>query len=113
MCVDWIYIYCCMLFKFVIFKFEMMIWHKLVNWKWILIMWLLCELIIENLLWNWLNLCCCWEWYEYDICWVEDWDIELLMIKDWFKLLWLWIGIVDMDWDDELCELFVLWMVMS
>ena len=71
-------------------------------------MWLLYELIIENLLWNWLNLCCCWEWYEYGICWVDDWDIEICWrlkndlsyeIVDW--------KFVEMDWNDELCELFV------
>ena len=76
---------------------------EMMNWKWVLMN------CFES---DWI-MCCYWEWCDYDICWVEDWDIELLMIKDWFELLWLWIEIVDMDWDDELCELFVLWMVMS
>ena len=55
------------------------------------------EVNAENLLWNWLNLCWCWEWCEYGICWVEDWDIELLMIE---KMIWI-IEIV--DWKLWIC----------
>ena len=82
------------------------------SWKW-----LLCELLLRNgelevnvndlFAIDWL-VYCCWEWGECGICWVDDWDIEICW---WLKNdLSYWdcgLKIVEMDWNDELCELFV------
>ena len=65
---------------------------------------------------NWLLRIC----FEIDwICVVVENDVNMVYVelkieilscwwlREWFELLWLWIGIVDMDWSDEFCELFV------
>ena len=56
---------------------------------------------IEWLVDNWLICVCGWEWYECGICWVEkldeNWDVVLLMMKEWFELLRLWIWIL-LNW---------------
>ena len=56
---------------------------------------------------NWLTCVLLSRIYNYGICWVEDWDIELLMIKEWFELLGLWIGICEYRLKWWICELFV------
>ena len=60
---------------------------------------------IEWLVDNWLICVCCWEWCECGICWVEKWDIELLMIEG---MIWIF-EIVDMQWSDDLCEIVCVW----
>ena len=70
-----------------------------------LIMRLLCELLLKsdelkvNLMnclrlndWLtiWLNCVCCWEWCESGMWWDEKWDVEILIMKEWFELLRLW-----------------------
>ena len=76
-------------------------------------MWLLCELLLRNdelevNVMNWLILCIVveklWKWYimRWGLrCWVVDdermiWAIEIVDLK-----------FVELDWIDELCELFV------
>ena len=96
--------------------------ENLVNWNWILIMWIVIEKWwidseYDELLENWLN-CVCVENYviEKDVeKWDEEWDVELLMMKEWIELLRLLIWDCDeLDWDlliwnviVELCELHV------
>ena len=67
------------------------------------------EVIVDELLWNWLTCVLLSRIYNYGICWVEDWDIELLMIKEWFELLGLWIEIYGYRLKWWICELFVFW----
>ena len=55
---------------------------------------------VDELPWNELICVCYWEWCEYGIWWVEVGILSYVLNKEWFKLLWLWIGVVDMDWDD-------------
>ena len=93
-----------------------------------LIMWIVIEkwwveseldelLEIDWLIDNWLN-CVCVENYviEKDVeKWDEEWDVELLMMKEWIELLRLLIWDCDeLDWNlliwnviVELCELHV------
>ena len=41
--------------------------------------------------------------------WDENWDVELLMMKEWFEQLRLWNwNLLNWDWIDEKCELLVL-----
>ena len=80
------------------------VYGEMVNWKWMLMN---CFEI------DWI-MCCCWEWCDYDICWVEDWDIELCWwVRNNLNYCDCGWKFVDLDWNDELCEFFVLWMVMS
>ena len=40
--------------------------------------------------------------------WDENWDVELLMMKEWFEKLRLWNwNLLNWDWIDEKCELLV------
>ena len=40
--------------------------------------------------------------------WDENWDVELLMMKEWFEQLRLWNwNLLNWDWIDEKCELLV------
>ena len=108
-------------------------WDML-NWKWKCIMWLLCEWLLRSdemeseyvelfgfgwLVDNWLICVCGWEWYECAICWVEkwdeNWDVELLMMKEWFELLRLWIWnvlnwIELMNYVNCLCLMVMSWL---
>ena len=74
---------------------------------------------IEWLVDNWLICVCGWEWYECGICWVEkwdeNWDVELLMMKEWFELLRLWIWnllnwIELMNYVNCLCLMVMSWL---
>ena len=48
---------------------------------------------------------CCWEWCDCEICWYEKWDEdEILRYVDDERMIW---AIENVDWIDELCELFV------
>ena len=45
----------------------------------------------------------CW-----DEKWNEEWDMELLILKEWIELLRMWIwDCDDLDWIVEICELHV------
>ena len=40
--------------------------------------------------------------------WDENWDVEFLMMKEWFEQLRLWNwNLLNWDWIDEKCELLV------
>ena len=63
---------------------------------------------VDELLWNCLIVCDCWEWCECGMCWVEEWDIDLCWkLKDDLSYEIVDWKFVEMDWNDELCELFV------
>ena len=130
MCVDWI-AYILLYVNWIDIESECWwiicyCWDML-NWKWKCIMWLLCEWLLRSdemkseyvelfefgwLVDNWLICVCCWEWCDCEICWVEKWDEdEILRYVDDERMIWA-IEIVDLkcvelDWIDELCELFV------
>ena len=74
-------------------ELEMNIDNVIVMWIVIEKWWIESEYVelfeIEWLVDNWLICVCCWEWCECGICWFEkwdeDWDVELLMIKEWLS----------------------------
>ena len=59
---------------------------------------------IEWLVNNWLNCVVVENDVIVEKCWVKkwdvDWDVELLMMKEWFELLRLWIEIwwIGLNW---------------
>ena len=70
----------------------------------------------DELKWMWktwfgnvIDLCMIVEklWFRYMLSWgLKSWD--MVMMKEWFELLRLWIWkCVELDWINELCELFV------
>ena len=83
-------IYCVMLIEFILKVIVMwIVYWEMMEWKWMLMNFF--EI-------DWIMSC----------CWVEDWGIDLCWwlkndlsyeIVDW--------KFVEMDWNDELCELFV------
>ena len=93
--------------------------ENLVNWNWMLIMWINIEKWwnesdCDELLWNWMicwqliDLLMLWELCEGGMWWDEKWDVEMLIMKEWIELLRLWIWDFDeLDWIVELCELHV------
>ena len=63
---------------------------------------------VDELLWNWLIVYDCSEWFECGICWVEEWDIDLCWrLKNDLSYEIVDGKFVKMDWSDELCELLV------
>ena len=79
-------------------ELEMNIDNVIVMWIVIEKWWIGSEYVelfeIEWLVDNWLIVYDCWEWCECEMCWVEkwdeNWDVELLMMKEWVELLRLW-----------------------
>ena len=106
MCVDWNCIYWYMLLEFVIMNWDDdMVWIGELEMSIDNV--LICELLLRNdelkvnmmnclrIEWfvdNWLICDCCW---ECGMCWIEkwdeNWDVELLMMEEWFDPLRLWI----------------------